>query len=214
MIYYTTDGTAPDTSSKKYSSPVRLEEGKTIVRAIAVNSLGVESEETEAAYTINLKVPSAPKISPKDGSYTSRTTTKITVAVPFGYKSYYAFDQKPTKDSTPYTGPVDMLEGEHIFYAILVNEDGTESIAASATYIYTKVAAATITPSPTKKPAHSSETEKPEDVTTPTPDPTHTPTPDPTDTPTPPPTDTPTPTPSVNPTPSGTPDDGGVDGSS
>ena len=214
VIYYTTDGTAPDTSSKKYSSPVRLEEGKTIVRAIAVNSLGVESEETEAAYTINLKVPSAPKISPKDGSYTSRTTTMITVAVPFGYKAYYAFDQKPTKDSTPYTGPVDMLEGEHIFYAILVNEDGTESIAASATYIYTKVAAATITPSPTKKPAHSSETEKPEDVTTPTPDPTHTPTPDPTDTPTPPPTDTPTPTPSVNPTPSGTPDDGGVDGSS
>ena len=185
-IYYTTDGTAPDISGNQYLSAIKLEEGKTTVRAVAVNEYGIASEEAKAEYTINLKIPSAPKISPSDGTYTSKIVPKITVTVPEGYKAYYAFDERPTKASTLYTDPVEMLEGAHIFYAILVNEAGTASRAASATYVFTKLEETTPTPTPTKKPAYSTNTEKPESVATPTPTSTPVPTEEPTATPEPP----------------------------
>ncbi len=197
-IYYTSDGTTPTTSSSKYTIEIRLEEGKTTLRAMAVNALGIPSDVVEEIYQIQPKKPSAPKITPKDGTYTSKTTSKITVTVPEGYKAYYAFDEKPTTASTLYTGPVDMKEGAHIFYAILVNSEGVSSTVASATYVYSKVAETTTTPTPTptRKVTPTPDVEKPDTVVTPTP----TPTPEPTEEPTPEPTTEPTPEPTKEPT--------------
>ena len=198
-IYYTTDGTEPTTSSSKYTIEIRLEEGETTLRAMAVNALGIPSDVVEETYKIEAKKPSAPKITPKSGTYTSKTTSKITVTVPDGYKAYYAFDEKPTTTSTLYTGPVDMKEGDHTFYAILVNEKGVSSSVASAVYVYSKVAATTTTPTPTKKatatPAPDAETPESVATPTPTPEPTQEPTPEPTIEPTAEPTQEPTPEP-------------------
>lgn len=50
-IYYTTDGTTPNTSSSVYSSAITVSENKTI-KAYAVKSGLTDSEVAEAAYTI------------------------------------------------------------------------------------------------------------------------------------------------------------------
>ena len=64
--------------------------------------------------------------------------TSIYVIVPEGCTAYYAFDERPTVNSTEYTGPVSMKAGTHIFYAIIQDENGKVSAAASATYTLTE----------------------------------------------------------------------------
>jgi tetratricopeptide (TPR) repeat protein len=201
-VYYTLDGTDPDTSSARYSAPIQLKEGKTEVRAVAVNEYGIFSEVVRADYEITLKTPPKAYIRPASGAYTSENPVKITVEVPEGYTAYYAFDARPDSTSTVYTGPVDMMEGQHIFYVVLANAEGELGPLASATFIYE------IVPTPTPKPTE-----------TPTPTPTRKPTPKPTatvkptETPAPTPT-TPTPTtePTKDPAPTDKPEGGGTEG--
>ena len=192
-VYYTTDGSDPTASSNKYILPIQLPEGRTTVKAIAINSMGISSDIVQAEYTITLRTPPRPTILPSSGSYTSRTVTEITVEVPEGYTAYYAFDQRPDLNSQQYTGPVDMLEGAHTFYAILVNQNGQAGQAASATYVYEVVPepTPTNTPTPSRQP-----TTRPSVTTTPEPTPTSAPTV----------TDTPTQTPEATPEPSENPD--------
>ncbi|EYE88101.1 hypothetical protein Q428_09720 [Fervidicella metallireducens AeB] len=52
VIYYTTDGTKPNKNSKRFTAPIFLDYGKTVVKAIAVNRLGVPSEVAEFEYVI------------------------------------------------------------------------------------------------------------------------------------------------------------------
>lgn len=53
-IYYTTDGSEPDDKSIKYTEPISLKNGETIVKAIAVNE-AVVSKVVEAQYTVTLR---------------------------------------------------------------------------------------------------------------------------------------------------------------
>lgn len=134
-VYYTLDGTAPNKNSTLYTEPFQLSEGTTKLRAVAVNAKNIESDMVEFTYSVLYPVPDTPKIAPSSGTFTEGMDTTIQVVVPDGCKAYYAFDQKPTeKTGKRYTGPVDMPEGEHTFYAILVNEYGKSSYAASETY--------------------------------------------------------------------------------
>lgn len=194
VIYYTLDGSDPDTSAQRYTSPVQLPEGHTTVKAVAVNERGISSDIVQAEYTITLAIPSAPSVTPASGSYTSETTSEITVEVPEGYTAYYAFDQRPDKTSTRYTGPVPMMEGEHIFYVVLENQDGQLGRVASRTYIYEEIPEPTPTPTsrPTSTPTPTSRpTSKPTVTAEPTPTPTNSLEPTPTAEPTPEPTDSP-----------------------
>ena len=88
----------------------------------------------EEVYKIEFKAPDAPKITPDSGQY--EKATKIRIAVPSGCTAYYAFDDTVTTESTKYTGPVEMPEGEHIFSAILVDKNGKTSLTASETYVF------------------------------------------------------------------------------
>lgn len=58
-IYYTVDGSAPTTSSARYTAPFTLEE-TTTVKAIAVNANGVASDDASFTYTIKT-TPVAPE---------------------------------------------------------------------------------------------------------------------------------------------------------
>lgn len=138
VIYYTTDKTEPDRLSEQYTDPISLGEGTVTVKAVAINEKGVKSDTVSNTYKITLAPPDPPKITPASGSFsTSMGNTKIYVIVPADCKAYYAFDQPATPDDTLYEGPVDMPEGEHTFYAILVNKYGKVSVAGSATYVLT-----------------------------------------------------------------------------
>ena len=68
-IYYTVDGSKPDESGLVYSSPVFLESGQYDIRAVFINSYGVESDETQEHFFVDVTVPEAPLVSPEEGEY-------------------------------------------------------------------------------------------------------------------------------------------------
>lgn len=134
-IYYTTDETTPTTSSEKYSSPIQIKEGETVITAIAVNQDGIPSLPSKKTYTVELPVEDAPAVSPSTGQY--ETAMQIEIKVPDGYEAYYTMDTSdPTTASTKYTGPIAMPEGETIFKAILVNAQGRTSDITTRNYVY------------------------------------------------------------------------------
>jgi len=133
-IYYTIDGSEPTDQSTKYTEEIDLAEGTTKIRTIAINEKEICSDVAEATYTIKLLPPEPPKISPSPGDFTPEMDAKIHILVPPGCTAYYAFDEAPTESSARYTEPIDMLAGEHTFYAILIDKYGKQSDLGSAFY--------------------------------------------------------------------------------
>ena len=134
-IYYTLDGSDPMLMQNLYKTGITLEEGVTSIRAVAVNEKNIVGEIASYTYEIELPSPEVPVITPTSGEYDQTTRTPITVEVPYGCTAYYSFDEKPTTESSVYSGSVEMPEGEHTFYVILVNEYGKASYPGSATYV-------------------------------------------------------------------------------
>lgn len=136
-IYYTVDGTDPTTSSTKYTELIKLDEGKTEVRAISVNKKGIPSLIVSKTYTVEFPIEDAPSVTPSTGQYDS--AQKIEVRVPDKYKAYYTTDgSNPDPKNNPatieYTGPIDMPEGNTIFNVVLVDQKGRISDITKRNY--------------------------------------------------------------------------------
>lgn len=132
-IYYTTDGTEATKDSELYTGAIQIGEGTTEIRAISVNSEGVPSYENSAEYTVEFPMESAPVVSPTTGRYTEEMT--ITITVPAGYTAFYTLDNTtPTIESTVYTEPIAMPEGNTIFTAVLMNSSGKYSDITKRNY--------------------------------------------------------------------------------
>jgi len=122
-IYYTTDSTDPTTSSKKYTEPIKLDEGETEVRAISVNEKGIPSLVASRTYVIKFPIADAPAVTPSTGQYEG--SQQIEVVVPAGYEARYTMDATtPTAGSDLYEGPIDMPKGKTIFSVVLVDKKG------------------------------------------------------------------------------------------
>lgn len=135
QVYYTLDGSSPDTSSQKYEGAISLEEeGKITLKYIAYNEKNIPSEIGEETYQITYEAPKKPLISPSDGQY--EYAEQIIVTAQDGCEIYYAFDEEPTLESAKYTGPIAMPTGEHTFSAIAVDERGKISPVSSKMYVY------------------------------------------------------------------------------
>ncbi len=137
-VYYTTDGSDPTFNSSKYSSEgIQIEEGETVVKAIAVNKKGIPSTIVKKTYTVEFPVEDAPAVSPSTGQYDK--DTKITVKVPDGYTAYYTTNgETPTSASKKYSEPIDMPEGETLFKVVLVNAKGRMSGVTTRNYLLEK----------------------------------------------------------------------------
>lgn len=122
-IYYTLDGSVPNTTSSIYEGPILLESGEYIVSAIFINQYGLSSDIAKASYKILLKAPEAPVVNYESGSYNEPTL--IIVEVPEDCEVYYTTDKStPTVDSIPYTGPIPIPLNYSNFNFIAVNEQG------------------------------------------------------------------------------------------
>ncbi len=132
-IYYTLDGTTPDSSSTVYKTGIELDEGRTELRAVAYNEYGISGDVTIAVYNITLARPDAAIIYPSSGKYDAGT--KIVVTIPDGCTGFYTFDGTPDDTCEVVNGPIVMQEGTHIFSVIVKNEYGKYSSIASETYI-------------------------------------------------------------------------------
>lgn len=121
-IYFTTDGTKPTTKSTKYEGPIRLTEGSTTIRAVAVSPKGVLSDEAIFSYEISYLEAEPPVVSPESGEYPLEL--EIVVQVPDGCTVLYTLDGSlPNLDSLVYEGPV-KIQRSTVFTAVSVSMSG------------------------------------------------------------------------------------------
>jgi polyisoprenoid-binding protein YceI len=116
IIYYTTDGTTPTTSSTVYAVPVIVSNSETL-QAIAIAPNYFQSDLATAAYSIAAAIP---VLSPPSGTYTTPQMVSITSAAP-GATIYYTTDGTVPGYASPIFNPMN---------PILVN--ATETIKAYA----------------------------------------------------------------------------------
>lgn len=104
IIYYTTDGSTPTTSSFEYGGAIPVKEATTI-EAIAVATGYTNSAVASATYTIT--PPAAtPVFSPAAGTYTTAVIVTITDSTAGATIYYTTNGTTPTATSTKYTGPI------------------------------------------------------------------------------------------------------------
>ena len=134
QVYYTLDGSKPDTSSQKYEGPIFLEEeGKITLKYIAYNEKNIPSEVGEETYQITYEAPEKPLISPSDGQY--EYAEQIIVTAQDGCDIYYAFDEEPTLKRQIYRTHCNAYRRAY-FSAIAVDERGKISPVSSKMYVY------------------------------------------------------------------------------
>lgn len=124
-IYYTTDGSEPDTASYRYEQPVKLEgEGALVVKAVAVSEKGAKSGVASFSYTLEEKPVPEPNVLEDSGVYTE--PTKIVVTAGQGLTIRYTTDEDevPDRFSEEYTEPIEMPEGESVFCFVACDENG------------------------------------------------------------------------------------------
>jgi len=137
-IYYTTNGTAPNTSSSVYSGPITVGATETL-EAIAVATGSSRSATATAAYTIEAAVP-APTLSLATGTYTAVKSVAISETAA-GARIYYTTNgTTPTAASTLYDGPIAVGATETL-QAIAVQAGFANSSVTSATYTINLTAA-------------------------------------------------------------------------
>ena len=145
IIYYTTNGSTPTTSSTVYSTPITVSASETI-NAIAVDAGYSSSAVATAAYSIS--TPAAtPTFSPVGGTYS--TTQSVTISdTTAGATIYYTTNgTTPTTSSAVYSGPITVSATETI-EAIAAASGHSSSLVGSAAYTISNIAA-TPTFSPT-----------------------------------------------------------------
>jgi hypothetical protein len=131
IIYYTTNGTAPSTSSTIYSGPIMVSSSETI-EAIAIATNYNNSAVTSASYTINGAV-ATPIFSLAGGTYTSAQTLSVSDATSGATIYYTTNGEVPTTSSAVYSGPIAVSTSETI-KAIAVATSYSNSAVAAATY--------------------------------------------------------------------------------
>jgi len=141
-IYYTTDGTTPTSSSKRYTGPISVGATETF-EAVALASGGSLGPVGKSGYTIVLPT-AAPVISPASGTYNRIQTVTITDATPNAVIYYTVNGRYPTTASPVYSGPFTATSNTKV-QAIAVAPTDSPSAGAETDY-------AIVTPPPSITP--------------------------------------------------------------
>jgi hypothetical protein len=141
IIYYTTNGATPTTSSAVYSGPISVSATETL-KAIAVATGYSNSAVATAAFTINLAAAATPTFSPVAGTYTSVQTVTISTTTPSAIIYYTTNGATPTTSSALYSGPISVSATETL-QAIATASGFSSSAVATAAYTINLAQAAT-----------------------------------------------------------------------
>ncbi len=133
VIYYTTDGTEPDSTSKVYKAPLDIREGEMTVSALFVNEYGISSPVASQTYTVDYPVARPPKLLVSSGTY--EIPCLIRVEYPENYRVFYTTDGKdPDETSKEYKKPLEMPLGSSEFRFVAIDERGRRSVVVSGEY--------------------------------------------------------------------------------
>jgi hypothetical protein len=130
-VFYTTNGSAPTTSSPVYSGPIAVATTETL-KAIATATGYSTSAVSSAAYTITLPA-AAPTFSVAAGTYTSAQTVAISATMPSATIFYTTNGSAPTSSSPVYSGPITVSTTETL-QAIATATGYSTSAVSSAAY--------------------------------------------------------------------------------
>lgn len=134
-VYYSLDGSIPTISkSLEYSKPFTLESGEYDVKAVYVNSYGVESKITSCYYLIDNQPPVEPIVEPESGSFKKEFV--LSVEYPEDCKVYYTDDgsDPDPETSLEYTKPINVTFGHYNYSFVCVSETGLLSNVVKRSY--------------------------------------------------------------------------------
>ena len=143
VIYYTTNGTTPTTTSAVYAGAIAAPAGTTTVEAIAVAPNYSQSTLATAVYKITLPVTAAPTFTPAAGSYTTAQSVTIADATTGAVIYYTTNGTTPTTASATYSGAIPVGAGTTTIEALALAPNDSQSTVTTAVY---KVTAVTATP--------------------------------------------------------------------
>ena len=138
-IFYTTDGTTPDSNATLYTAPFELNTvGEHTVKAIAILSGWDNSEVATATYTVFQMTVETPIITPATGASDTLIEVAITCATPNAAIYYTTDGTTPDATATLYTAPFELnVPGTYTVNAIAMRTNWTNSEMATATYTVT-----------------------------------------------------------------------------
>lgn len=130
VIYFTTNGTPPTTSSPVYTSPITVNATDTI-QAMAVASGSSPSAIAVAVYTIS--TPTAtPIFNPLPGTFTTTQTVTISDGTPGATIYFTTNGTTPTVGSSVYTGAITVSSSTTIQAIAIAAGDSTSALGTAA----------------------------------------------------------------------------------
>ena len=138
-IFYTTDGTTPDSNATLYTAPFELNTvGEHTVKAIAILSGWDNSEVATATYNVYQMTVETPVITPASGASDTLIEVAIACATPDAAIYYTTDGTTPDATATLYTAPFELnVPGTYTVNAIAMKTNWINSQIATATYTVT-----------------------------------------------------------------------------
>ncbi|MBQ9550471.1 MAG: chitobiase/beta-hexosaminidase C-terminal domain-containing protein [Lachnospiraceae bacterium] len=134
-IYYTLDGSSPDSSSELYMEPLHIGEGDTVVTAVCINGYDMKSPEVSMKYSVRFELPPDPVIDPDSGNFSQPKYISIETPENDGSRLYYTLDgSEPTEDSALYEHIIPMPLGKQTLKARAVSVKGVSGNVVEKEY--------------------------------------------------------------------------------
>ncbi len=134
VIYYTTNGSTPTTSSAIYSSPITVSSGAVTIKTLAKAAGLSASAVASATYTIQSPVAATPTFSPAAGTYTSAQSVTISDSTPGAVIYYTTNGTTPTTSSAVYSAAIPVNASETL-EALAVASGYAQSGVGTAAYV-------------------------------------------------------------------------------
>lgn len=136
-IFYTMDGSVPDTSSILYNKPIPLRDGEYTISAVFVNHFGAASEPVTGTFVIGEQIPAKPELLLKPGFYDHPVEIGVKAELGENETIRYTTDGSvPTADSEEYTGPIPLPEGTATYRFAVISKNGVAGEIAGGEYTY------------------------------------------------------------------------------